>query len=242
MLAALVLMAVGIVSSWRSTVEGEDVSPEVSAWKAYSEIGANAAQALAIVGGAFFLFKWMRERSDHTTENLLKLEDRFNDEKVLNGRKTLEHDSKYEGIKDYLRQWVEAEDRRNLDFDKLSELDAMLRFYLILRGVLQAKQVNLASARTCFRYYLCHFFHPDRKEFHDYVVKCYPTLTAWLDEDSRRHPLAWWRRPLRLDPRFTTPEHFGWDSCHERKHRPDPAALRLWCREPGCPTESGIKR
>ena len=46
MLAALVLMAVGIVSSWRSTVEGEDVSPEVSAWKAYSEIGANAAQAL----------------------------------------------------------------------------------------------------------------------------------------------------------------------------------------------------
>jgi NAD-dependent deacetylase len=215
-------------------------------WKSISEVASNFAQALAVLGGIFFLVKWLRERSDRTTEILLRLENRFNAAKVLEGRRAIDHDGKYEEIRGVLDQWVRSTDRGHADFDKLTKVDAMLRFYMILRGVLQAGQVNLASARTCFRYYLCHFYHPDRDEFRRYVEHSFPTLTTWLKEDKAREPLSWWRRKLKLDARFATPEDFvpGWEKTHPAWLRPTARLARgrvLILTGAGISADSGIQ-
>ena len=82
-------------------------------------------------------------------------------------------------------------------------LDELLRFYVVLYGVHQARQVPDAALSACFRYWLTQYYNPNRREFARYVDYFFPTLRKWI----RRDRDAVWS-PTRT--RFFTPADFEW--------------------------------
>lgn len=71
----------------------------------------------------------------------------------------------------------------------LASLDKLLRFYVVMHGLRKARQVPDAALRTCYRYWLAHYFHPRRPVFRAYVDQFFPTLRNWLACEKR-----WYKR------------------------------------------------
>ena len=88
----------------------------------------------------------------------------------------------------------------------LASLDKLLRFYVVMHGLRKARQVPDAALRTCYRYWLAHYFHPRRPAFRAYVNQFFPTLRKWLD--CEKH---WYRRSPSRPARFFRATDF-WDT------------------------------
>ena len=166
-----------------------------------SETVKNLVEALALIGAAFALWKWLVERKDRAADILLKLEQKFCEPEIMRGKQCIEQDERYELIKDRLMAVVESQiEKSNLAADSLKTkqkyelpqekvlddhgaIDTLLRFYVVLCGIRHARQVPDISLSTCFRFWLCHYYNPKRQEFREYVDTFYPTLKKWLAED-----------------------------------------------------------
>jgi len=185
-------------------------------------------ECLAIIAGSFALIKWLRERNNRATDVLLKLEEEF-DKKCEHGRPLIEHDWKYDKVKELLKSAV-REGRRSVsaghDPQNLqTAVDNLLRFYVVLCGVRQARQLPQRSLSTCYRFWLAHYYRNDRKDLRDYINTFFPTIRKWLLTDcrcwtrfKRRAFSCWWssffkpedfweadqieRDPQKLWPRF----------------------------------------
>lgn len=79
----------------------------------------------------------------------------------------------------------------------LGQLDKLLRFYVVMHGFRKARQIPDAALRTCYRYWLAHYFHTRRPAFRAYVDHFYPTLRNWLATEK-----AWYKRDLSRPSRF----------------------------------------
>lgn len=196
--------------------------------KTWSEIAANWAQVATLASAIFVSIKWIRERNDRSTQVLLELDKRFNAKEVRKGRAVIEDDSEYAQLAPLFLEEIRAsvegpatseieEKRRPRQelWEAVDAVDAMLRFYVLIRGVRAAKQVKDAALRACFRYWLAHFYNPKRWEFRLYVHRFFPTLRQWLAEDRERNRL------LRKTS-FFGPEEFGWKT----RRRPTVRQLR----------------
>jgi hypothetical protein len=135
--------------------------------KDWAEVVKNVVESGAVLAAVFAAIKWVNERRDRATEVLLKLDENFQKEAVAAGKKCLEQG-------DCGGTQTEAE-----------TLDGLLRFYVVLYGVLRARQVPESSLSICFRYWLAYYFRRDRAEFRRFVNANYPTLRGWLLNDCR---------------------------------------------------------
>jgi len=188
-------------------------------WKTFSDIAKNAFEVFAVFGGLFALRKWLAERNDRATDILLKLEQQFQKDNLEKGRLYLEDDRQCKLIRPQLEllasnagnekiklgraSGINHQNARSTQKEALDDfgtLDGLLRFYVVLCGVRQADQVPEHSLSTCFRYWLCHYYIPNRVEFRSYVDAHYPTLRKWLTEDAGR----------KRKKRFFRPSDFGW--------------------------------
>ena len=184
---------------------------------AISEIARNFAAVLAFGGALFAWWKWRKEKYDRSTDVLLKLDERFNGDRVRNARALIEDDTAYGQVRGVLKKEVSEGGRNIADRrkqsgsieQKLVDLDEMLRFYVVLYGVRQAHQVPDAALSACFRFWLTQYFNPKRVEFAHYVDEYFPTLQEWIHDDFRRYRSK--------DRRFFTPEHFKWKDELPRK-------------------------
>ncbi len=165
-----------------------------------AEIWANWATVVGVLLAIVGVYEWLYRRYDRATDVLLELEKIFNSEMIREGRDVLEDKTLYEDIKQKLQHSVKGT-ATDQEFEDLLPLDELLRFYVLLVGIRAAKQVPDASLRACYRYWLCHYFNPERTEFRDYVDHFYPTLRNWLQTDR-----PWYRRRSKY---FFTYEDFG---------------------------------
>lgn len=148
---------------------------------------ADIISKLAVLGGVAVLWKWSQERNDRSAEVLLKLQDRYCDERVRKAREFLETDANF---------------TPGAELAPDHPLDELLNFYVLLRGLLNTGQVNRESARICFWYFLTMTYKPGREAVRTYVEAMYPTLRDWLKEDRAKEP---------TDPtRFFRPELMAW--------------------------------
>lgn len=182
-------------------------------------------ECLAIIAGALAIIKWLRERNNRATDVLLKLEEEF-DKKCEKGRGLIEHDWKYNEVKELLKSAV-REGKRSARAehdpqDPQMAVDNLLRFYVVLCGVRQARQLPQKSLSTCYRFWLAHYYRNDRAELRDYVNEFFPTVRKWLLTDcrcwtrfKRRVFSGWWSS-------FFKPEDF-WEP---KKFERDPK--KLW--------------
>ncbi|HEU4386520.1 MAG TPA: Sir2 family NAD-dependent protein deacetylase [Blastocatellia bacterium] len=182
--------------------------------KDYSEILKNAAEVLAVIGGLWAYFKWRAERQDRSTDVLFELERAFNSPDVRAGSQLVEDDDQYDRLRPCLiesslppdeigeqeRQTVKAVRPGSTE---LAQLDALLRFFIVLRGMRESRQVKDTVLSTCYRFWLAQYFNPCRREFRLYVRRFFPTLHNWLVSDGRLSI----RRSKRS---FFRPEGFGW--------------------------------
>jgi NAD-dependent protein deacetylases, SIR2 family len=172
-------------------------------------------KTLAVAGGAFALWKWVKERNNRATDVLLELEEQF-EKKCKKGRPLIEHDWRYNEVKELLRCAVARGERSPGEGSDPKELqtaiDNLLRFYVVLCGVRFAKQIPDKSLSTCYRFWLAHYYRKDRNELRLYINEFFPTLRKWLLADSRSNASA--RLPFSLwksKKSFFSPEHF-WDA------------------------------
>ena len=161
-------------------------------------------ECIAFVVGAGALIKWFVERDDRATDVLLKLEEHFNEPQVRKGRQLVEDPQKYDSFAAALRATPQPEGLS----DTYADLDELLRFYVVVFAVRQARQVPEQSLSTCYRFWLGHYYLNKRSDLRTYINSSFPTLRDWLLEDADRHRrrpgslLRWWRPP------FFTPAHF----------------------------------
>jgi NAD-dependent deacetylase len=184
----------------------------------WAEVVLNTIQALAVFGGVFVLLRWYRERQDRSTTVLFELDDRFSAEAIVRFRGLLDGDAEYEQVgrslffdvccsvasdhaerAAYVDELLPLEERPTLVHHGA---DAFMRFYVLLRGVLLARQINEKTLRAVFRYYLCHVANPRRWQLRCYLHRYYPTLREWLAESAASsnpffRPLEFGWRPLR---------------------------------------------
>ena len=182
-------------------------------WKTISEIVKNLAEVLGLAGGLWVVYTWRKERQDHSTEILFQLEDRFRTEDMRKARALIEDDQAYETLRKVLLEAVlpAASDQAGKPskprgesgsgkHPSLAQLDEVLSFYVLLFGVRQAQQVRDPALRACYRYWLAHYYSPQRRELQAYIDVYFPTLREWLREDARRP----------YPKRFFRPSDFGW--------------------------------
>jgi hypothetical protein len=136
--------------------------------KDWSETIKNVVESAALLAAAFAVIQWVNERRDRSTDILLKLDEQFRN--LGEGRLLVE-----------LRARLDLS-----DVDNMEKVDKLLRFYVVLYGVLIAKQVPERSLSICFRYWLTFYYHRERTWLRDYIDNHYPTLQMWLREDARR--------------------------------------------------------
>jgi hypothetical protein len=123
----------------------------------------------------YALYKLFRDRHIRATDVLLKLEERF--DACGDGRAQIEY--AYENVQPHLKAGV----RGNA---ALTGIDDLLRFYIVIYAVRQARQVPDQSLSTCYRYWLAFYYRKDRSELRRYINDVYPTLKQWLLEDAAR--------------------------------------------------------
>ncbi len=193
---------------------------DLTAWSKQAELLKPILECLAIVLGGAALLKWMQERDDRASDVLLKLEEEF-ETKCKNGRPLLEDEDKYGTVQQALQNAVAESKDGARAISRQTDIDNLLRFYVVLFAVRQQRQVGDASMSTCYRYWLAHYYWNDRLEFRRYVNAFFPTLRKWLRADT-----SWWRRlyrrPLsRWWQPFFRPEDF-WEKSEIEK---DPKRL-----------------
>ena len=166
-------------------------------YQTVSEVYKNWIQVVGVIGAVFIYYKWLFERRDRSTQVLFELETRFSGEQIQKGAGLVEHDNAYRGIRLALIQAALPSDEvvgaefsahsgnNGADLD-LKDLDALLRFYVLLLGIREAGQVPDSSLGSCYRYWLAHYFNPCRREFRLYIAELFPTLHRWLSRDRIR--------------------------------------------------------
>lgn len=221
---------------------------ELDHWKDLSEIAKNCVEVLGLLGGLFFLYQWIYARRDRATEVLLQLDRLFTAPDMVQARQLVEDDQQYTVIRSKLLKAATPDDAYGASYqattisptgnnaDPLEGIDKLLRFYVLLCGVREAKQVPDSALRKCFRYWLAHYYNPSRRELRLYIETFYPTLAEWLEAD--RH---WLRRFFRRT--FFTPERFGWNSRRQPSEQEIRRALKgrvLVITGAGISADSGI--
>jgi NAD-dependent deacetylase len=187
-------------------------------WKDFSEILKNFVEVLVVFAAAFAWWKWRRERHDRSIDVLFGLEKKFTNPKFMESRLLIEDDAEYDKIAPVLRKCVLAElaPKHNLqpssdEHKSLRSLDELLRFYVFLHSVCEARQAPESALRASYRYWLTHYFHPTRTAFRAYVNWFYPTVSRWLQHDELR--ASGWRR----ERRFFNPIEYGWVGTEEQR-------------------------
>jgi hypothetical protein len=162
-----------------------------------------AVECAALIFGAFGLRKFLLERTDRATDVLLELETHF--EKCKEGREYVSVQSKY----DQLEKELEHEAEPSSGYGPGEEaLDNMLRFYVVLHNVRRVGQVSDVALSTSYRYWLAQYYRKNRTQLRRYVDVYYPTLSAWLIDDTSRWR-RWLDRPVFASKRpFFGGEHF----------------------------------
>jgi hypothetical protein len=146
-----------------------------------------------IIAGILAVLKWLRERNSRATDVLLELEKKF--DALENGRDDIEYDDRFQAKAPALKKGRGGS-------GELRDIDDLLRFYILLFAVRQARQVPDSSLSTCYRYWLAHYYRADRAALRSYVDDYFPTLKKWLDRDTRMfgrfraRPLSRWWRPF----------------------------------------------
>ncbi|HET9384035.1 MAG TPA: Ig-like domain-containing protein [Gemmatimonadales bacterium] len=156
---------------WSFTTGGE--SP-TAWWTGVRNVLGFSTLAALLAG----LIKWVVDRSNRATDVLLSLEEQFAGS--AKGRKQLEYDDFYDQKRASLL-------RGPASSGDLEDIDKLLRFYVVLFAVRQARQVPDRSLRTAYRYWLAHYYRKDRAEFRQYVNEFFPTLRRWLHDDVKWH-------------------------------------------------------
>ena len=157
----------------------------------------NIAETVAVLAGGTAVIGWLYTRKDRAASVLLELEERFNQPDILEARGLLEDRALYRGLDSAMRNfmdqagnpkgWVEhrTADEIKREGKMLEQLDALLRFYVLLIGIRKARQVPDDSLRICYAYWLNLYY--DRVNygcFREYVGKYFPTSRAILDADE----------------------------------------------------------
>ena len=169
-------------------------------------------EVIAFALGATAVFKWLQERSDRASDVLLSLEDQF-EQKCGKGRELVENDQLYDGLKQRLR--TAASDHVRVSrvrdasgLEQQTDLDNLLRFYVVLYAIRRQRQIQDRALSICYRFWLAHYYRKDRAELRAYIDALFPTLRNWLRADMtwgrrlwQRPFSAWWRS-------FFTPTHF----------------------------------
>lgn len=141
-----------------------------------------ALSASSWIIAVYALYKLSRDRHIRATDVLLKLEERF--DRCSQGREQIEYDREYEKV----RASLKASERGG---PTLAALDDILRFYIVVYAVRQARQVPNRSLSTSYRYWLAFYYRHDRAELRQYINDVYPTLRGWLQDDARRARRFW---------------------------------------------------
>ena len=84
--------------------------------KEISEPLKNYAEAAALLGAGFAWWKWSRERHDHATEVLFKLEKTFANPKLKESRLSIEDGTHYGSIAQVLAKCAFARHQRRVQF------------------------------------------------------------------------------------------------------------------------------
>lgn len=174
-LVSLILLAVASLFFVLGAMETADLHY----WKSVSEIASNMVGVLALVGVAWAIMKWFSARRDRTADVLINLARRFDESDIRAGREIIDFDREYDKVKPGLVAAI-ADKSDRLSSPPLRAVDALLRFYVLLCGLIKSGQVDIEGARICFRYYLCLYHDTGRTEFRAYVDKYFPTLRDWL--------------------------------------------------------------
>jgi len=159
---------------WSFTTAGTIPGPPWSLSSA-REWGMRQFEQYGLLALVLSLFTWIVNRNNRAADVLLKLEDEFT-RKCERGRPQIEHRVPYLAWKRSLSQ---TEPKINSD-----DVDNLLRFYVVLYGVRQARQVPDKSLSTAYRYWLAHYYRHDRKELREYINANFPTLRDWLLADT----------------------------------------------------------
>jgi NAD-dependent deacetylase len=191
-----------------------------------------------IIAGLFTLAKWLADRSSRATDVLLKLEDEFT-RKCEKGRPQIEYTAQYELWKDSLSR---RDPKVNPD-----DIDNLLRFYVVLYGIRQARQVPDASLSTSYRFWLAHYYRNDRSELRGYINSNFPTLRKWLLADTstwsrfKRRPFSkWWRPFFRPDDFWPADEYSLDPEALQSNHMTDTSSIAVRPRRVLVVTGSGI--
>jgi hypothetical protein len=141
--------------------------------KDWAGIVKDVGESVGILVAAFAAIKWANERGDRATTVLMELETRFQKADVTRGKLILEFPNS--------EKPVELKARRLYYHD----LDAVLRFYVILADVNRSRQVPEKSLSYCFGFWLAHYFHKDAAKLRVYIDDLYPGTKKWLWTDLR---------------------------------------------------------
>ena len=153
--------------------------------QATTEIIKNLVETVAVIGGGAAIIGWLYTRKDRAASVLLELEERFNNPTILNARGMLEDEAMYKPLDSAIQANLSGRETDNETGARLDDLDTLLRFYVLLRSIRQAKQVPDESLRLCYAYWLNFYHHPARKGFHDYVDTYFKGLSGWLADDAQ---------------------------------------------------------
>jgi NAD-dependent deacetylase len=198
-------LSTNTVYYWRVTTHGPANTIAGPVWSFTTAASAPKSWAdwlmsVGLLGLLAAAVKYVSDRASRGTDVLLKLEDEFH-KKAEKGRGLIDFDERYATTK---LAFARARDGRG----DLTDIDNLLRFYVVLYAVRRAHQVPDRSLSIAYRFWLSHYYWKDRKELREYINEEFPTLRRWLLADLSAwtrfasNPLSpWWRS-------FFTPEHF----------------------------------
>lgn len=165
---------------------------------AWTDITQTIVQVVALLGGLGAAIAWNRSLKDRAAAVLIELEDRFNADSLRKARALLEEQSEYESLVTAMKIALAETTHNELKNSEtpaaptaltstqgyhLEQLDALLRFYVLLRGIRKAQQVPDESLRLCYGYWLNFYYHNKRSEFSTYVDRYFPGLAKWISDD-----------------------------------------------------------
>lgn len=146
----------------------------------WTDIAQTIVQILVLIGGACTYFSWKRSLKDRAASVLFELEERFCVDSLVEGRGLLEYQATYLELEQAMTTAMCETGASNRTTGKnpsqhteltapqekqLDQLDALLRFYVLLRGIRAAEQVPDESLRLGYAYWINFYSHPKRVTF-----------------------------------------------------------------------------
>jgi hypothetical protein len=174
LLATLCILAVAFaaVSLWVAEINAAALTD----WKTKSEALKNVVEAFAVLAASGTIVAWRFQRHDRSVDTLLKLEELFNRNDVVQARNALDH--------------ALSTGQPPLTEAQCDDFAPLLRFYVVLRAVQRAEQIEDRSLSSCYRYWLGYAEPKNTQRYspvlRTHIDKYWRTLDAWLLEESAK--------------------------------------------------------